>query len=86
MINSLATTLPHTQSEEARIVERLSVLEVRIEETGKLIEQLGHVDAKDWEVRNEAIGDAMARLDTAREDAWDTLDSVAKANGRTSLN
>lgn len=84
MINTLAATVPHTQSEEARIVERLSVLEVRIEETGKLIEQLEYVDAKNWEARNEAIGDAMSRLETARKDAWDTLDSIAKANGRTS--
>jgi chromosome segregation ATPase len=85
LINTLAKTVEHSQSEEARLVERLSVFEVRVEETGQLIEQLGHVEARDWEARNDAIGEAMSRLESARKEAWETLDSIARANGRTSM-
>jgi len=57
----------------ANINEKLAVLELRLSEAAKAIEDLQFVDAANWKEKNEATQDFMNRLGTAADEAVEEL-------------
>jgi hypothetical protein len=84
LINAFASIAPVSETDHAKIAEKLQVFQMRIDETGNVIQGLDAVEAKDFQARDDEAAKAMSRLDQARQDAWDALDG-AKRLGRTSM-
>lgn len=66
-----------TATDQAAIDEKLQLLQARTDEAKTLIGTLREVEPANWSARTEVIDDAMRRLDTARDDAWQALNDAA---------
>ncbi len=78
MMRSLADTLPLTEIGKEQVKEKLDVLQLRLDETGNLIEGLRHVDAGQWKDRDGQVENAMKNLDDARKDAWKAVENAPR--------
>lgn len=80
VIDMLANGMPLTEPGRADVAERLKILQMRRDELRNLIKGLETVNAADWRNRDDAVNDAMHRLDDAREDAWKALDHAPRTD------
>jgi hypothetical protein len=84
LINAIAQSTPFVDADRAKIVEKVQLVQMRLDEAANLIQSLEGVDADHWEGRERETANAMNRLEDARDDAWDALEN-AKRIDRTSM-
>jgi hypothetical protein len=77
VIRALASAASLTSTDRAAIDDKLQLLQARADEAKTLIGTLREVEPANWTARNEVIDDAMRRVDTARDDAWQALNDAA---------
>lgn len=80
LISNLAQSLDLTDKGRADVNEKLQVFQMRLDETGNLIQSMKQVDAQEFKDRNDATADAMNRLEDARKDAWKALDDAPRTD------
>jgi len=85
LINALATSSPLIDEDRTRVMEKLTLLRSRLVDSARLIQELEGVDATTWVARERLVADAMNRVEDARTDAWDALDSAKVDESRTSM-
>jgi hypothetical protein len=80
LINTMVETFPLTEKGRTMVGEKLVILRMRLDETAHLIERLAKAEAVELEVRNDAVTDAMNRLEDARKDAWKALGDAPRTD------
>jgi len=78
LISTMAQNFALTDDGRAKVSEKLSVFQLRLDEARNQIEALIRVDAAQWTARHDAVRDAMKRVDAARDAAWDALDDAPR--------
>jgi len=73
LINVVAAQTRLTDRAAANLAEKLQVFQMRIDETGNLIEALQTVHEDNFKDRNDAAGNAIGNLKDARDAAWNAL-------------
>jgi hypothetical protein len=79
MITGLASIAPLTDAGRADVNEKLELLQMRLDETGNLIQDLKTTDAQTFSAKDDEASDAMKRLVSARDAAWKALDDAPRA-------
>jgi len=80
LINTIAQSLPLTDAGRMVVNERVMLLQTRLDEAGNLISGLQTSTASDWKRRDDAVSDAMSRVEDARKDAWKALDDAPRTD------
>jgi hypothetical protein len=73
VISTLARNLPITDASRGAVNQRLSVMQMHLDEAHNLIEGLHTAGAEVWDKRDAQVRDALERLERARQAAWSTL-------------
>lgn len=84
VILAVASSMPLVDADRAKLNEKVTLVQMRLDESANLIQALEGVDANNWEPRERDAAAAMNRLEDARKDAWEALDE-AKRLDRTSM-
>jgi hypothetical protein len=84
MIGSLAAQLPLTDDARKHVDEKLDALSQRLGEADAKITALQNATADEWKTRDDAAGEAMKNLETARDDAWHAFKKAKRTDGRSS--
>lgn len=85
LINAFAQSFPLVQKDRGEVNEKLVIFQMRLDEAGNAIQSLELVEAKDWEVRNDAASKALERVEDAREEVWESLREADRIGDRTSM-
>jgi hypothetical protein len=85
LINAFATTLPLEEGDRAKVMEKLQIFQMRVDEAGNQVQALQGVEAASWEQRHDDVNKAMDRMNDARKDAWSALDDAKRLDNRTSM-
>lgn len=84
VISTLAANFPITDAGRSDVNEKLTKFQMRLDEASNLVQGLQTVDASTFKDRDDAINDAMDKLDDARKDAWKALKDAPKAENPSS--
>ncbi len=76
LVDAIISAQAMPDADRAKVNEKVQLVQMRLDESAKLIQGLEGVDAAHWVDRERAVADAMNRLEDAREDAWEALDDV----------
>ncbi|MBA3454843.1 MAG: hypothetical protein H0T42_17275 [Deltaproteobacteria bacterium] len=85
LINAFAQSFPLVEKDRGEVNEKLVIFQMRLDEAGNAIQSLELVEAKDWEVRNDAASKALDRAEDAREEVWESLRDADQIGDRTSM-
>ncbi|MDB4958689.1 MAG: hypothetical protein JWO36_6258 [Myxococcales bacterium] len=80
LISTMVEAFPLTDRGRADVNEKLTIFQMRLDETGNLIQGLQAASPQDFKDRNDAASDAMNRLDDARKDAWKALEDAPRTD------
>ena len=80
LISMMSANFDLTDAGRAAINERLTTFQRRLDEAANLIQGLQGVDAAEWEVRDEAVSEAMQKLEDARQAAWGALEDAPRVD------
>ena len=80
LITTMAQAFPLTEAGRADVNEKLQVFQMRLDETGNLINGLRKTTAEDYKQSDDAVGDAMEKLDDARKAAWKALQDAPRTD------
>lgn len=78
LIGTMAEYFPLTDQGRADVNNKLTELQMRLDEAGNQIEGLAGVGAEQWHARDDAVRDAMDTLDAARRAAWRALQDAPR--------
>lgn len=78
LIHVIAIEKPLPPVLRKRLDENLVIFRSRLAQTRAAIEKLQHVDAADWERRDDEVGRAMAGMFIARDASWQIIDDTAE--------
>ena len=84
LISTLAEYFPLTDQGRAGVNNELTALQMRLDEAGNQIEGLVGVGAERWNERDDAVRDAMGKLDAARRSAWRALQDAPRPHPNAS--
>lgn len=84
MISSLAAQLPLTDDARKHLDEKLDTLSQRLGEASAKIADLQNATADEWKARDDAAGEAMKHLESARDEAWHAFKKAKRTDGRAS--
>jgi len=80
MLLSLAVqNTPLTALGHANVMEQLGVVELRLAEAGKAIDELAMVGAPDWAQKNNDVSTFIDRLEAAMKNAVQTFEDAPRA-------
>ncbi len=85
LINAMAQSFPLVEKDRGEVNEKLVIFQMRLDEAGNAIQSLELVEAKDWEVRNDAASKALDRVEDAGDEVWESLKDAERTDGRTSM-
>lgn len=78
LISTMAEYFPLSDQGRADVNNKLTELQMRLDEAGNHIEGLTGVGAEQWSARDDAVRDAMDELDAARRAAWRALQDAPR--------
>jgi hypothetical protein len=80
LISTMVESFPLTDRGRADVNEKLTIFQLRLDESGNLIQGLNATNARTWKERNDAASEAMNRLEDARKDAWKALEDAPRTD------
>jgi hypothetical protein len=85
ILQTLVDALPLSDEGRSQASERLTVFQMRLDDTAHAIEALQTVPASEFTDRDDAISKAMSRLEDARKAAWKALTDAPRIDQTSSL-
>jgi hypothetical protein len=85
IVQMLSDALPLTELGRSQVNEKLTVFEMRLDDSAHAIEALETVPASEFTARDDAMTKQMSRLDDARKDTWKALDTAPRLDRTSSL-
>ena len=76
----MVETFPLTDEGRSDVNQKLVILLMRLDESGNVLESLKTASIRDFKDRDEAVTEAMARLEQARKDAWTALEDAPRTD------
>ena len=80
LIMSLSQTFPLTDAGRSAVGERVKAFKDQLDDVGNRINELGSTGADEWKQRDDAMTDAVTKLENARNAAWKALEDAPRTS------